>query len=172
MHYVISDIHGCYKQYALLLEKINFSKEDKLNYQFWMDEGGFITAEGMLGFDALGQEKIFEYIENASLYEELELDGKRYILAHAGIQNFCPDKPLDEYEIEDFIEGRTDYNTRYFDENTYLITGHTPTFFMNGFWNEVSVYTKNGHIAVDCGCAYGQKLAAYCIETGEAVYVK
>lgn len=30
MHYVISDIHGCYKEYLEALEKINFSDEDVL----------------------------------------------------------------------------------------------------------------------------------------------
>lgn len=30
MHYVMSDIHGCYGEYQLLLKKINFSEEDVL----------------------------------------------------------------------------------------------------------------------------------------------
>ncbi len=30
MRYVISDIHGCYEQYRLLLEKIRFSDNDRL----------------------------------------------------------------------------------------------------------------------------------------------
>lgn len=30
MKYIISDIHGCFDQYQKLLEKINFSSEDKL----------------------------------------------------------------------------------------------------------------------------------------------
>ena len=30
MHYVISDIHGCYSQYIELLNKISFSDEDEL----------------------------------------------------------------------------------------------------------------------------------------------
>ena len=30
MRYIISDIHGCYDQYQMLLEKIHFSGNDKL----------------------------------------------------------------------------------------------------------------------------------------------
>lgn len=30
MKYIVSDIHGCFDQYQKLLEKINFSSEDKL----------------------------------------------------------------------------------------------------------------------------------------------
>lgn len=29
----------------------------------------------------------------------------------------------------------------------------------------------NNWLAIDCGCVYGGKLAAYCIETGEVEYV-
>lgn len=30
MRYIVSDIHGCYRQYQMLLEKIGFSREDEL----------------------------------------------------------------------------------------------------------------------------------------------
>ena len=33
------------------------------------------------------------------------------------------------------------------------------------------VYIGNGHIAIDCGCVYGGKLAGYCIDSGEVIYV-
>ena len=34
-----------------------------------------------------------------------------------------------------------------------------------------NVYIGNGHIAIDCGCIYGGKLAAYCIEDGSITYI-
>ena len=30
MRYIVSDIHGCYRQYQALLEKIQFSEQDEL----------------------------------------------------------------------------------------------------------------------------------------------
>ena len=33
------------------------------------------------------------------------------------------------------------------------------------------IYSENNHIALDCGCVYGGALAAYCIESGKAVYI-
>lgn len=34
------------------------------------------------------------------------------------------------------------------------------------------VYEGNGHIAIDCGCVYGERLAAYCLDDGRVVYVE
>ena len=51
------------------------------------------------------------------------------------------------------------------------MTGHTPTPLIDG-WNRAEVYKENGHIAIDCGCCMGGRLAAYCIETGETTYVR
>ena len=106
---------------------------------------------------------ILDYIAEASVYEVLEHKDKRYILVHAGLGGFSPDKKLDEYELYELFEERADYSKRYYpDENTYLVTGHTPTFYIQG-WNKPEVYRQNGHIAIDCGCVGGGKLAAFCI---------
>lgn len=85
--------------------------------------------------------------------------------------SFFPYKDLEEYNLYDFLEGGADYSKRYYpDENIFLVTGHTPTFLING-WGKTEVYRKNGHIAMDCSCVAGGKLAAFCIETEEVVYV-
>lgn len=45
-----------------------------------------------------------------------------------------------------------------------------PTMCINA--NSAStVYIGNGHVAIDCRCVYGERLADYCIETGEITYV-
>lgn len=45
---------------------------------------------------------------------------------HAGLDNFAPEKKLWEYELNDLIWTRPNYNICYYD-NKYLVTGHTPT---------------------------------------------
>ena len=227
MHYVISDIHGCYKEYIALLEKINFSDSDWLyvlgdavdrgpnpmdvlkdmikrdnvtfimgNHDFLFyyfmklcdfseqderedfkaylrEDGGISTVESFLVLSTDEKKAVYDFLENASAYEEIELDNNRHILAHAGIAGFDENKPLESYEFTDFISERIDYSKRYFhSNNTYIITGHTPTFNIEKDFNKKpEIYTANGHIAVDCGCVYGGRLAAYCIETGLAEYV-
>ena len=230
MRYIISDIHGCKKQYLELLEKINFSNEDQLyilgdsvdrgkhpirvlqhimkqknvtyiignhdyifylfikklginlnnfendemkwSFKFWQHDGGIATLNEFLELSEYEREEIYLFLENANVYDEIAYEGKRYILSHAGIMNFEEGKPLEEYSCREFFEGRMDYDTRYYqDENTYLVSGHTPTFYLRKDRKPL-VYQENGHIVIDCGCVYGGNLAAFCVETEEIIYVK
>lgn len=145
---------------------------DILDYHLWLQDGGWVTAEQFRALSKKEKADILDYLSEASLYETIEYGGKRYILVHAGLANFSPDKDLDDYDLYDFLEERADYSKRYYpDENTYLVTGHTPTIYIDG-WRKTEVYRKNGHIAMDCCCVGGGKLAAYCIETEEVTYVE
>lgn len=85
--------------------------------------------------------------------------------------DFSETDELDEYDLYDFMEERADYSKRYYpDENIFLVTGHTPTVLING-WGKAEVYRRNGHIALDCSCVSGGKLAAFCVETEEVIYI-
>lgn len=166
-----------YNLYALIKElgfDLNNFKNDgiKWAFKFWQHDGGLPTKEGFLALSEDEKKEIYDFIENATVYEELEHEEKRYILCHAGIMNFEEEKLLDEYSYFDFIDGRMDYDKRYFqDENTYIVSGHTPTFYLRKDKKPL-VYRENGHIAIDCGCVYGGNLAAFCVETEEITYVK
>lgn len=149
----------------------NLSEDVLLSYYHWISDGGAITAEQ---FRKLPQEKrkdVIDYLECASPYEMIEDNDKLYILVHAGIQNFDPNKELDEYNVSDFLWERLDYGRRYFPgDRIILVSGHTPTVMIRDD-KKPFIYCKNGHIALDCGCVFGGNLAAYCIETGEVTYV-
>ena len=148
------------------------SAEDILNYNLWLQDGGEITATQFRNLLLSEKLDILDYLSEASIYETIEHDGNEYVLVHAGLANFSPDKSLDEYDLYDFLEERTDYSRRYFpDEHKFLVTGHTPTIYIEG-WEKPEVYMENGHIAMDCCCVGGGKLAVYCVETGEVTYVE
>ena len=109
---------------------------------------GLIYIGWIYRFARKEKKEIYDYIEKAKSYVTLEFEGKKYILVHAEIADFEESKELDEYTLLDLIYKRADYTNR-----------------------DAKVFMKNGHIAIDCGCVYGGKLAAYCIETGEVEYV-
>lgn len=234
MRYVISDIHGCYRQYRKLLDKIKFSQEDTLyvlgdmvdrgpepiqvledmmgrtnvqpilgnhdymaykvlrklnvdvteknaethlndqdilNYQAWIKEGGKVTVNQFRQREYKKREEILDYIRSFRAYEKVHCGQKTYILVHGGIHGFTEEKRLEDYKQKDFIFCRADYEKRYFqDKQTYLVTGHTPTFLIRED-KKALVYEKYGHIAIDCGCVFQEKLAAYCLDTGTITYV-
>lgn len=234
MIYVIADIHGCYKEYIELLEKINFKDEDELyvlgdvvdrgtepikvlqdmmlrpnvypilgnhdymalkvlrklnveikqdnfdshlqdsdllDYLYWIQEGGKTTVDQFQKLNSDEKEEILEYLQEFSLCEEICLNGRRFILAHADLHGFQEEKELDDYALEDFIFYRADYKKRYYrDENTILVTGHTPTALIREDKMPL-IYDEKGHVAIDCGCVYGGNLAAYCLDNGKVEYV-
>ncbi len=145
--------------------------EVMLDLDLWLQDGGQITMEKFRRLSHTEMTDILDYIAGASLYEIIKHNGKEYRLVHAGLSQFSPDKELDEYELYDFLEKRADYSRRYYpQDNIYLVTGHTPTVYIEG-WEKVEVYRKHGHIALDCACVAGGKLAAFCVETEEVFYV-
>uniref|UniRef100_UPI004055AA58 metallophosphoesterase n=1 Tax=Acetatifactor sp. TaxID=1872090 RepID=UPI004055AA58 len=150
----------------------HLTEEDLLNYSFWLQDGGETTARQFAALSRWDQQDILDYLAEASVYEIFEEKDKRFILVHAGINEFDEAKDLDEYDFTDFIYYRADYSKRYFgDESTYLVTGHTPTPFIREDKKSI-VYQENGHIGIDCGCVFGGQLAAYCAETGDITYVE
>lgn len=141
-------------------------------YNLWLQDGGQVTAEQFAKLSYPEKMEILDYIAGASLYEVIENNGKEYRLVHAGLGNFAPDKNLNEYDLYDFLEKRADYSKRYYPgKAVFLVTGHTPTVLIEN-WRKAEVYRKNGHIALDCACVAGGKLAAFCVETEEVIYVE
>ncbi len=141
------------------------------DYNLWLSDGGRVTAEKFRELEPWEMADILDYIAGASLYEVIGHNGKEYRLVHAGISEFSPEKGLEEYELYNFLEERADYSKRYYpQDNVFLVTGHTPTVFING-WGKTEVYRAHGHIALDCACVAGGRLAAFCVETEEVTYV-
>ena len=95
---------------------------------------------------------------------------RKFLLVHAGLGNFSPDKDMEDYSLHDLVWKRADYNVQYF-KDVYVITGHTPTQTIKENPKPGFIYRNNNHIAIDCGAHYpGGRLAAICLETMEEFY--
>ena len=150
---------------------IDLSDDDFISYYHWLREGGAVTDEQFRQLSHEERRDVLDFLECAAAYEMIEDDGKLYILVHAGIHNFDPEKEMDEYNPSDFLWERMDYEKQYFlSDRIFLVTGHTPTMMIREDQKPLA-YQENGHIALDCGCVFGGNLATYCIETGEITYV-
>jgi serine/threonine protein phosphatase 1 len=140
------------------------------NLVTWQYNGSKTTIDEFGKLDLQEKHDVIDFIGDLLLYEELTVNGKDYLLVHAGLGNFSPEKDIEDYSLHDLIWVRADYDVQYFDD-TYVISGHTPTQTIEDNPRPGYIYRKNNHIAIDCGAHYpGGRLAAICLDTGEEFY--
>lgn len=141
--------------------------------EFWIRNGGDPTIRGMkrlLLKDPSIAAGILEYLrDETSLYEDLQIGSKRFILTHAGLGNFSPQRPLADYAMEDLFLVRPSPDERYYDDAT-VIFGHTPTAFFDTACNS-RAYHGPGWICIDTGAAMGGKPMLLRLEDRKEFYL-
>ena len=163
----------------------NLSPQDLDLLMNWINHnGGQATIDELKTLSDEQRVFVGEYLDEFETCSEITVADKSFLLVHAGLNNFHIHKPLAEYRISDIIFCRTDYTKEYYPDK-YLVTGHTPTrrifaselgLSMTNLSDETyrqydKVYSKHNHIAIDCGCGYGGRLACVCIDTLEEFYI-
>ena len=128
----------------------------------WVQDGGQTTLEGFRALDEDAREGVLEYLEELTLFEEVEVKGKKYLLLHAGIADFDADAELDDYLPEDFFSEPLDASYPLI-EGTTVIVGHVPTASGN-------ITRGEGSIFMDCGASEGGRLACLCLDNGKEYY--
>jgi serine/threonine protein phosphatase 1 len=140
------------------------------NIVTWQYNGSKTTIEEFKALDKEIKQKVIDFIKDFVIYEEVIVADKKYLLVHAGLGNYSPDKDMDDYSLHDLIWTRADYDIQYF-EDTFVVTGHTPTQTIKCNPRPGYIYRHNNHITIDCGAHYpGGRLAAICLDTGEEFY--
>lgn len=127
----------------------------------WVMDGGNATLTGYRALDKDMREGVLDYLSEFSLYEEVSAGGRNYLLVHAGVNGFAPDKALENYAPEDFFdvpEGQK------YDTESVVVIGHTPT--ASG-----KIEREGNLVRLGCGLKEIGKLACLCLETGEEFYV-
>lgn len=121
---------------------------------------------------------IVSWMENLPLYKDLNVNGQRYIIAHAWASPNL--KHTSRMTFLWFREVSEDFYgvITYTDENSILIHGHTPTIFFPRYDlpDETSgkVFINGNGINIDCGCAYRTRtsnLAAIRLEDKKIIYL-
>ncbi len=134
----------------------------------WMSIGGKTTADELALLDKEEREALIEYLEDLPLYEELSVNGRKYILVHAGLGDFSANRELADYSPEELVFEKVNMNRRYFDDAT-LISGHTVIKDGESYQNKA--VHANGNIAINCGEDEDQPLCAICLDNGQEYYV-
>lgn len=134
----------------------------------WVADGGQSTLDSFRTLDAEMKEGIIDYLSDMTIYEEVEVGGKEYLLVHAGIAGFKKGVDLEELKPEAFFSEALDLTKKYFDDKT-VIVGHNPTTEENG--GDGKIFFGNGSIAIDCGEARGGTIGCLRLEDMKEFYV-
>ena len=134
----------------------------------WCADGGQATLSGFRALDDDMKEGVIDYLSDMTLYEEVRVGGKDYLLVHAGIRDFSPTLELDFCAPEDFFSESLDLTRKHYDNKT-IIVGHEPTTEDNG--GDGRIFYGNGSIDIDCGAMRGGKLACLCLDNGKEYYI-
>ena len=84
------------------------------NLVTWQYNGSLTTIKEFRDLDRDMQQDVIDYIKEFLLYAELSAGGKDYLLVHAGLGNFAPEKDIEEYSLHDLVWERADYEKEYF----------------------------------------------------------
>ena len=107
-------------------------------------------------------------MEEFENYMTLEVDGKKFLLVHAGLGNYEKGKMLDDYTLAELTFSRPMLDTVYYSNKLTVVVGHTPT---QNFIEKSEIFTSGNVKFIDCGAAYGGRLACLCLDTMEEFYV-
>ena len=128
----------------------------------WVKDGGQATLEAFRALDNDAREGVLEYLEELTLFEDITVKGKRYVLVHAGIADYEAGSELEDYLPEDFFSEPLDSSYALIEDAT-VVVGHIPT-------KSGRIERGEGSIFLDCGACEGGKLGCLCLDNGKEFY--
>lgn len=132
------------------LSKLNTNALELLNT--WMCNGAAPTLTGLrhlLKEEPDIMEGILDYLRDAPLWDTVVCGGCKFILVHAGLENFTPDRSLNDYSPDELLWARPTLDTRYYPDAT-VIFGHTPAEMFGEEYRGKAV-RGNNWICIDTG---------------------
>ena len=152
------------------IKSIDYEVIEKLTN--WQQNGSIPTTDEFHKLSKSEKKEIAEFVFEFEVYEEVHTAMGEFLLVHAGLGNFNPNREIWEYELDELVWDRTDYETRYY-ENKFVVTGHTPTIFIENNPKKGFIYKLNGNIAIDCGCGIpGGRLGCLRLDDMTEFYVE
>lgn len=136
----------------------------------WRERGGEGTMNGFFKLSDDDKTAILEYMEEFAVYEEIEADGMDFVIAYSVPDEFVSDTSLEKYSAEDILTGNIDYERDYF-PGKVLVTGKDITIEIDRLTHG-RIFKNDYHVALNCGGYMGGATAAYCLDTGEEIYVE
>ncbi|MGL5152752.1 MAG: metallophosphoesterase [Clostridium sp.] len=185
----INVIYGNHED--LCLKAINGGKED-INNWFW--NGGRVTLEALDSISSVKYQNILDYFKSLPKYIEVEVNNKKFLLVHAGINPAYIKKEMKMHVVRDLIWIRDEFFYKECYKDKTIIFGHTFTkdiIIKSQEYKEAvgklsvekvkdiyeyksKIWFGNGKIGIDCGVCYeneGGRLGCLRLEDFKEFYV-
>ena len=153
-------------------KKLTWNEGIEWNHTFvnWTERnGGDLTWAAYLALPEEERKELLAWMEGLPTWYEIAVNGRAFLLAHAGVGAYRREKKPENCELFDFIWERMDYSRIYY-RNKLLVTGHTPTGLIDPAYVG-RILQRNNHVCIDCGAVFRGSLGCICLETLEEIYV-
>lgn len=135
------------------IEALTAEKIDMLTrYQL---DGGDITLKAMQKLPKDTQQDILDYLRDCPLYETVNAGGRDFILVHSGLDNFAPNKRIEDYTSEDLLWSWPELTDVYY-KSVMTVFGHTPTLAYGEEYTDKIIRTDTW-IDIDMGAGFGHE---------------
>ena len=138
---------------------------DKLEfYNTYCLNGGTATLGSLRKLPKDTQADIFDYLRDTPVYDAITVNSRDYLLVHAGLKNFSPDKKIPDYTPDELLWESPEFGDEYYPD-IVTVFGHTPTFSYGEEFRGKIIRT-NTWTAIDTGAAYGEKPVLLRLDDG------
>lgn len=118
-------------------------------------DGGDVTLKAMQKLSKENQQDILDYLRDCPLYETITAGGKDFILVHAGLDNFSPEKNIEDYTVEELLWAWPELTDIYY-KDKMTVFGHTPTVSFGKEYDGRIIKTDTW-IDIDAGAGFGRE---------------
>lgn len=140
----------------------------------WRENGGDVTIRALQRLDRETIADLLDYLRDAPLYDLVTAGGRDFLLVHAGLEHFRPDRRLSDYSSDELLWAWPTLTDRYFDD-IRTVFGHTPTGSFDPAFEGRVLHTDTW-TCIDCGAGHGNEpvllrlddMAEFRLEKGEA----
>ena len=133
---------------ALTAEKIDMLTRYQL-------DGGDVTLKAMQKLPKDTQQDILDYLRDCPLYETVSAGGRDFILVHSGLDNFDPEKRIEDYTAEELLWAWPELTDVYY-KDVMTVFGHTPTVSFGDEYDGKLIKTDTW-IDIDAGAGFGRE---------------
>ncbi len=144
---------------AFLFEEVSeqsigaLTEESMALLDTWRENGGDATMRGLRALPRETLRDILDYLRDAPLWEAVSAGGRDFLLVHAGLGGFRPDKRLRAYTPDELLWHWPTLDERYFDD-VRTVFGHTPTGAFDPAY-EGRILRTDTWTCIDCGAGHG-----------------